>query len=319
VNEIDLPAAVWVLPILGVIPNNANATQKAKGDVRKSLETLNKHLLSRTFLVGNRISLADIIVAFSVYRLYELVLDIPFRKQFVNTNRWFDTIVHQPEVLAVIGETKLCEKMQVAKEAPKQEEKPEKPEKQEKPKEQPKPKKEEKPKKKEEQDEEEEEDEEKKEKKLPNPLDSLPPSKMVMDDWKRVYSNEDTKTAAIPWFWQNFDKEGYSLYFADYKYNNELQKGFMTANLLSGFVQRLDPLRKHGFGSLLILGQEPALEIRCCFLFRGSEIAPAMQECDDYECYNWTRVNIDDESQREKVNQFWSWEIPAFAEGKVFK
>ncbi len=72
-NEIDLPAAVWVLPILGVIPNNANATQKAKGDVRKALETLNKHLLSRTFLVGNRISLADIIVAFSVYRLYELV------------------------------------------------------------------------------------------------------------------------------------------------------------------------------------------------------------------------------------------------------
>ncbi len=55
--------------------------------------------------------------------------------------------MHQPEVLAAIGETKLCEKMQVAKEAPKQEEKPEK---QEKPKEQPKPKKEEKPKKKEE-------------------------------------------------------------------------------------------------------------------------------------------------------------------------
>jgi len=321
VNEIDLPAAVWVLPILGVISNNSIATQKAKGDVRKALETLNKHLNSRTFLVGNRISLADIIVTFSVYRLYEYVLDTPFRKQFVNVNRWFDTMVHQPEVLAVVGATTLCEKMQVAKEAPK-EEKQEKPKeekpKEEKPKEQAKPKKEEK-KKKEQEEEEEEEDLEKEEKKGPNPLDLLPPSKLVLDEWKRTYSNEDTKGVAIPWFWEHYDKDGYSLYFGDYKYNRELQKTFMTANLLSGFIQRLDPLRKHGFGSLVILGEEPNLEIHCCFLYRGNGIAPAMTECDDCECYEWTRVDTDNAAQREKVNQYLTWEFPNFNQGKIFK
>jgi elongation factor 1-gamma len=133
-SEIDIPAAVWVFPIQGLIPNNANATQKAKGDVRKALENLNKHLQTRTFLVGNRITLADIVVALSLQRLYELVLDAPFRKQFINTNRWFLTIVNQPEVKAVIGEVTLCEKMQVAKEAPKEEKEP----KQEKPKQEPK-------------------------------------------------------------------------------------------------------------------------------------------------------------------------------------
>jgi len=159
----------------------------------------------------------------------------------------------------------------------------------------------------------------KKEKKGPNPLDLLPPSKFVLDEWKRTYSNEDTLTVAIPWFWQHLDKEGYCLYFADYKYNSELQKGFMTANLLSGFLQRLDNLRKHGFGSLVILGEEPNQEIHCCFLFRGQEIPPAMTECDDSICYDWTRVNLEDESHRSKVNEFWSWEMPRFNQGKIFK
>jgi elongation factor 1-gamma len=314
VSEIDLPAAVWVYPILGIVPNNSTATQKAKSDVRKSLETLNKHLLSRTFLVGNRITAADIVVAFSLCRLYELVLDAPFRKQFINTNRWFLTIVNQPEVKSIVGEVTLCEKMQVAKETPK-EEKTEKPVQQEKPKEQKK--EEKKPKKKEEEDEEDEPIE--KEEKKPNPLDFLPPSKMVMDDWKRTYSNNDTRSIAIPWFWENFDKEGYSIYFANYKFNSELNKVFMTANLLGGFVQRLDPLRKHGFGSLIMLGEEPNLEIDCCFLFRGQDIPQAMLECDDSECYVWTKVNTDDAAVRERINQFWAWDMPRFNQGKIFK
>lgn len=314
VNEIDLPAAVWVFPILGIIPNNSTATQKAKGDIRKAMETLNKHMLSRTFLVGNRITLADIVVALSLHRLYELVLDPPFRKGFVNANRWYLTVVNQPEVRSLVGAINLCEKMQSAKETAPREEKPQK---EEKPKEQPK-KKEEKPKKKEA--EEEPEDEfAVEDKKKPNPLDSLPPSKFVMDEWKRMYSNNDTKTVAIPWFWENYDKEGYSIYFSDYKFNQELTKGFMTANLLSGFLQRLDPLRKYGFGSLIMLGEEPSLEITCCWLFRGQEVPQAMVECDDSECYTWVKANTDDSAVREKINAFWAWDFPRFNQGKTFK
>jgi len=315
VNEIDLPAAVWVYPIQGIIQNNANATQKAKGDIRKAMENLNKHLLSRTFLVGNRISLADIVVATSLYRLYELVLDSAFRKQFINTNRWYTTIVNQPEVKAVVGEVVLCEKMQVAKETKPAEAKEEKPKKEEPKKE----KKETKKEKEKEPEEEEEESYEDKKPKGPNPLDLLPPSKMNMDEWKRTYSNNDTRSVAIPWLWENFDKEGYSFYFGDYKYNNELEKIFMTSNLLGGFAQRLDKLRKYGFGSMIILGQEPKLEIQVCFLFRGQEIPNEMKECDDSEHYNWTKANTDDAATRERINQFLAWDMPNFNQGKIFK
>lgn len=62
---------------------------------------------------------------------------------------------------------------------------------------------------------------------------------MIMDDWKRCYSNEDTKTVAIPQFWTMLDTEGYSLWEASYKYDSELTKVFMTCNLVIQLVWAL--------------------------------------------------------------------------------
>jgi len=65
-------------------------------------------------LVGHRITLADIVVSMTLYHLYELVFDPGFRKPFVNTNRWYTTLVNQPEFHAILGEVKLATKMEVA-------------------------------------------------------------------------------------------------------------------------------------------------------------------------------------------------------------
>lgn len=310
-SEVDLPASVWIYPILGLIPNNATATQKAKGDIRKVLDILNNHLLTRTFLVGERITLADIVVSMSLHRLYTRVIDSNFRKAFQNVNRWFLTCVNQPEFVAVIGETKLAEKMEVAPEATKEQAQPKKEAKKQ-------PKQEAKPKK------EAPEEEEAEKPKSKNPLDALPPSKFVMDEWKRTYSNEDTLTKAIPWFWENYDPEGYSIWFADYKYNDELEKTFMTCNLVGGFIQRLDPLRKHGFGSIIIFGEDPKLEIGSCWLFRGQEVPPAMSGCDDSEHYTWRKADTQDPATRKLVDAYWAWEgdfgrSAKMNQGKIFK
>jgi len=315
-SEIDLPASVWVFPILGFIPNNAQATQKSKGDVRKVLEFLNKHLQTKTFLVGQRISLADIVVASSLVRLYQKVLDNGFRKPFSNTNRWFLTIVNQDEFKKVSGEVKLCEKMEVAPEAPAvaEESKKEQPKKEQPKKEQPKKEeqKKEKPKKKEEEEEDDDDPEkaerEAEKKKGPNPLDLLPPSSFIMDEWKRTYSNNDTRSVAIPWFWEKLDRQGYSIWFGEYKYNDELSKVFMTSNLLSGFIQRVEKLRKYGFGSLIIFGEEPQLEIGVCFFVRGQDLPAEMLECDDTEHYAWRKANLDSTADKELVNDYWAWD-----------
>jgi elongation factor 1-gamma len=313
VTEIDLPSAAWLYPIFGYMPLNKGATDKAKSDIRNVLDVLNNYLLNRTFLVGQRVTLADIVVATSLLRLYQHVLDPNFRKSFTNTTRWFNTVVNQPQFKAVVGEVKLAEKMAVAK-APEKKEEP----KAEKPKEQPK---KEAPKPKPKEVEEDDDGEEKEEKKAPNPLDALPPTPLIMDEWKRKYSNTDTRGEALPFFWEKWNagaKDGYSIWFCHYKYNEENEKLFMTLNLLGGFVQRLDKLRKYGFGSLLIFGEEPKLEISGCWLFRGADIPAEMKECDDFPNYDWVKADTNDAATVKLIEDYFAWNGELGGRGKDF-
>ena len=110
-NEILPAACTWVFPTLGIMQFNKNATERAKEDVKAAMKTLNDHLLTRTFLVGERLSLADIAVACTMLSLYTQVLDPAFRKPFVNVTRWFTTVVNQPNAKAVLGQVTLCTKM----------------------------------------------------------------------------------------------------------------------------------------------------------------------------------------------------------------
>lgn len=94
-----------------------------------------------------------------------------------------------------------------------------------------------------------------------------------MDEFKRCYSNEDTATKAIPFFWEKFDPEGYSIWRAEYKYKDELKMIFMCSNLVSGMFQRIDKLRKTAFASILILGENNNAAIEGIWVFRGQELA----------------------------------------------
>ena len=57
-----------------------------------------------------------------------------------------------------------------------------------------------------------------------------------MDEFKRTYSNNDTLTVALPYFWQHFEKDFYSIWYCEYKYSEELAKIFMTSNLIGGLL-----------------------------------------------------------------------------------
>merc|ERR1712142_718643 len=110
-NEILPASCTWVFPTMGIMQYNKNATGRAKEDVKAALKTLNDHLLTRTFLVGERVTLADIAVACTLLNLYKQVLDPSFRKPFMNVTRWFTTVINQPNAKDVIGSFALCSKM----------------------------------------------------------------------------------------------------------------------------------------------------------------------------------------------------------------
>lgn len=310
-NEFSNVVANWIYPILGYFPNNEVATTKAKADCKRALAVLNTTLATKTFLVGERVTLADIITVCSIVRLYVHVLDPNFVGAYKNVTRWFTTCINQPEFSSVLGPVELCQKMQVAPKpaaAPK-EKKAEKA---------PAPKKVEA---------EEEEDleaiaaaEQKPQGK--NPLDLLPKSSLVLDDWKRFYSNNDTRPAAIDWFWANFDKEGYSIWKVEYKYQSELTMCFMSSNLIGGFYQRLERARKYAFGSMLVTGADNANFISGVFVFRGHGIPFEVSDAADYDSYKFTRMDESSEKDRELFNAYIAWEkIDGLecVDGKVFK
>jgi len=129
---------------------------------------------------------------------------------------------------------------------------------------------------------------------------------------------------SIPWFWENLDRKGWSLWFSDYKYNDELTQLFKTSNLVGGFLQRLDKLRKYGFGSILIFGEEGSFQISGVWLFRGLEVPAEMKDCDDYDLYHWRKLDVDHPEDKKTVEEYFAWAgnfggKKFHDQGKVFK
>jgi elongation factor 1-gamma len=93
-----------------------------------------------------------------------------------------------------------------------------------------------------------------------------------MDEFKRVYSNEDTEKVAIPHFWAKFEKEFYSMWFCEYKYADELALTFMSSNLVGGMFQRIERLRKNAFGSMCVFGENNKNTICGVWVWRGQDL-----------------------------------------------
>ncbi|KAJ6637684.1 Elongation factor 1-gamma [Pseudolycoriella hygida] len=330
-SEILPSSCAWVFPLLGIMPFNKNTVERAKADINAALTVLNKHLLNNTFLVGERISLADIIVFANLLHLYQYVLEPSARSAYGNVNRWFVTILNQTQVQAVVKNFSLCAKAiefdpkkyaeftnKSGGQAKQQEPKKEKKEKKPAPppaKTVPEPA--------------EELDAAElalaEEPKSKDPFDALPKGTFNMDDYKRCYSNEE-ETVSIPYFWEKFDPENYSIWFGEYKYSGELTKVFMSCNLIAGMYQRLDKMRKQAFASMCLFGEDNNSTISGVWVWRGQELAfklsPDWQI--DYEVYDWKKLDPSSGETKELVKQYFSWtgtdkEGRKFNQGKIFK
>ncbi|KAK4793441.1 hypothetical protein SAY86_023876 [Trapa natans] len=298
--EIDANLLFWFRPRIGRAVYLPPAEEAAIAALKRALGALNTHLASNTFLVGHSITLADIIMTCNLSLGFSHMMPKSFTSEFPHVERYFWTMVNQPNFKKVIGEVKQTDATPPVAKKPAQPKEATKPKKEE-PKKEPK-KVPEKPK----PEPAEEEEEEAPKPKQKNPLDLLPRSTMVLDDWKKLYSNTKTnfREVAIKGFWNMYDPEGYSLWFCDYKYNEENTVTFVTMNKVGGFLQRMDLARKYAFGKMLVTGANPPYKVQGLWLFRGPEIPQfVIDECYDMDLYDWKKVDITDEAQKERVNQ----------------
>ncbi|AES63152.1 putative translation elongation factor EF1B, gamma chain, S-crystallin [Medicago truncatula] len=314
--EIDANIMKLYLPRLGFATYFPPVEENAISSLKRALEALNSHLAHNTYLVGHSVTLADIITTSNLYIGFAKLLVKSFTSEFPHVERYFWTLVNQPNFRKILGQVKQTEAMPPIPSA-KQQPKESKPKTKDEPKKVAKSEPE-KPK--------VEVEEEAPKPKPKNPLDLLPPSKMILDDWKRLYSNtkRNFREVAIKGFWDMYDPEGYSLWFCDYKYNDENTVSFVTLNKVGGFLQRMDLARKYAFGKMLIIGSEPPFKVKGLWLFRGQEIPKfIIDECYDMELYEWTKVDISDEVQKERASQMIEdaepFEGEALLDAKCFK
>ncbi|KAI8092721.1 uncharacterized protein BX664DRAFT_327974 [Halteromyces radiatus] len=307
-NELQTNFSQWLSPLMGYSPYLKPSVDAAIEKVKRALGALDKVLLSRTYLVGEDITYADIAVATSLVFPYKLLFDKSFRSQYKNVTRYFNTVTGKKHFKEHLGQIQLCETP--LKYVPPKKEKKET-------KKQETPKKEKKPAAAAAAD-----DEEEAPKPPPKPkskLDLLPPSKFIMDEWKRMYSNNDTDVA-MKWFWDHHDPEGYSLWKVDYKYNDELTLIFMSSNLIGGFFARLEMARKYAFGSMVVTGVNNNNAISGYFLIRGQEVPFEVYDAADYDSYNFVKIEPSQyEEKKDEIYKYMAWEVDGFADGKIFK
>ncbi|KAL9587735.1 MAG: hypothetical protein Q9212_000026 [Teloschistes hypoglaucus] len=299
--------AGWFRPIVGRDPFNKKNVEDSKKAALKAIKVLEEHLWVNTFLVGERLSLADLFAAGIVARGFQFFFDKAWRQENPNVTRWYETVCNHPIYSEVAGKLELID--EAIKEVPPKKEKEEKPKKEQAPKATPKPKAKE--------PEDEEEEEAAPAPKSKHPLEALPKPNLAIDDWKRKYSNEETREVALPWFWENFNPEEYSLWKLDYKYNDELTQTFMTSNLITGFFTRLDASRKYIFGCASVYGVANDSVIQGAFVVRGQDAHPAFDVAPDIDSYDFTKLNPS--KDKEFVNDMWAWDKPVEVKGKTYE
>lgn len=315
-TEVQSAVASWVYPALSLVESTQQNVQRAKEDLKVVFHCLDSHLKTRTFLVGERVSLADVSLAADLLLAFQHVADESFRAPYTNLVRWFNTVVNQPEVSKVVGQVtfcvsapEFCSKKHAEHKKAGQEKKPAKAA-------EPKPAKAAEPKPakaaaaKPKDDDEEEEDPALQEPKQNDPFAEMPKGTFNMDEFKREYSNKDTLTVALPYFWSHFEKEFYSLWYCEYKYASELTQVFMSSNLIGGMFQRIEKLRKNAFASMAVFGEANNNTIAGVWFWKGQELVfPLCSDWTiDYESYTWRKLNPDDATDRKMVDDFFLWQ-----------
>ncbi|WBW74190.1 translation elongation factor EF-1 gamma subunit [Schizosaccharomyces osmophilus] len=292
----------WTLGRL-IGPYNANVEKQAQASVAAELTVLNELLADKTYLVGSRLTLADVFAVNSLSCVIRFVLTKSELAKYAHVQRYYSTMYHQCGLDSIIGPLSFVEKMpEIPKPKAKEEPKPkEEPKKEQKPAEAaapaPKPK---------------------------HPLAALPNGELNIEEFKRVYTNQDTRTGSLPWFFEHFDPENYSVWKIDYAYPEDLKQAvFMTCNLIGGFFQRLEASRKFIFGCCLVIGENGDNTITGAFVIKGQDHVPAFEVAPDWESYSFSKLDVSKPEDKAFIEDAWSWDKPMFgrevADGKVCK
>lgn len=79
-----------------------------------------------------------------------------------------------------------------------------------------------------------------------------------------------------------------------------------TGNTAKGYLQRVEPhFRKYAFAIHGVYGEEPELEIRGAWLWRGTGIPVEMLEHPSGEFHKYNKLDVNNEEHRKLFEEYW--------------
>lgn len=213
---------------------------EAMAKLKKDVRVLHTALEGKKWLLGDEMSIADIILANSLLYAFQTVLDAGFRKSCKNLEAWATTCYDVPEMVTVHGKVHLAAKplkpltvAEAKKEAPKKAAAAPKP------KEEPK-KKEEKPK---------------------DNVACLPPTDFDLYSFKTFFINhKDQGNTGVTEMYKMLDWKGWAFWKLEYDiYEGEGAQEHVANNLMNGFLSRAESVNKITFARHCVLGEIPNL------------------------------------------------------------
>ena len=91
-----LPALTpWYYTVMGWMQPNMKNVETSKVSTASKLAILNEHLAKHTFMVGERLTLADIIIVCDLFYPMKFIMDAKYRAPYPSLMRWFLTCVNQ--------------------------------------------------------------------------------------------------------------------------------------------------------------------------------------------------------------------------------
>ena len=103
-TELFPPVITWILPILGFAPFDEATDRKAQANIHSAMAAFDKIIGNRDYFVGEGLTIADIVIACSLWLPYSMLLEEDSRQKYANLTRWFTKTVNEPTFKSVSGE-----------------------------------------------------------------------------------------------------------------------------------------------------------------------------------------------------------------------
>lgn len=246
-------------------------------------------LNGKDFFVGDAITIADLRVAGLLTIPFKVMMDPGLSKQIPSLLKLFERVTSDERYQNVFGKVNVCKrpiKVVYVKEEKKKVAKVE-------------------------------EVKQVKKEKVLDELEALPASPMDLNTFKFWFINHANREEAFEEFVKTrFDRDGWSIWDMKYtKYGKEGEFLYKTNNLMDGFVQRAEPFARWSYGVHMIIGDEPDLNIKGVWMWRGTKIPQMMIDHPQFEYYVTTKLDIDDPKDQAYIKDMWCCRDGPLADG----